>query len=223
MNYPSFFYLVSPEKSYAVSLSSNKQSLLFSSGDRITLAWNPKLLVPSSFDNNVTVDISIYYQDYDEENQQIETIKLDQLETSLNDGESVVLLRSYSLACSSGKNDVTFTVCPIYFKVSISENQYLPSGLAVWSSTAYYKSPQVSDFDLLDQCETWRQNEERRVPLLERFQQSEPCPPTRRFANWDREFQIENRSSIFVKESSYPQMFQNYFHSGTSVCYRLNW
>ena len=185
--------------------------------------WNPELLVPSRLVNNITVDISIFYQDYDGEIQHTDIIILDQLEISLNDGEARITLQNYSLACSTGEEGVTFTVCPIYFKVSISSGQYLPSDVAVWSGTVYYKPPHVSDFDMLDQCENWRQDKRSHLVLLETFQQSEPCPPTGRIASLDPAFLLEDRRSIFTGDNSYQQLFQNYFHPKTTTCFRLSW
>ena len=220
-----YYSTVSPEKGHAISLSSKQQTLLFTSGDLITLTWNPELLVPSSLVNNITVDISIFYQDYDGEIQHTDITILDQLETSsLNDGEARITLQNYSLACSTGNKGVTFTVCPIYFKVSVSSDQYLPSDMAVWSGTVYYRSRHVSDFDMLDQCENWRQDERSHLPLLERlFQQSEPCPPTSHIAGFDQTFLLEDRRSIFTGNNSYQQLFQNYFHPKTTTCFRLSW
>ncbi len=218
------FFVVSHEIAHAVSLTSERDTLLFTSGDHITLRWLPESLVPSGLVNNVTVNISIYLQDSngDPHNPRAEFTEVDVLQVTPNNGEASVSLKNYQLACSPASGGFTYTVCPVYFKVSVSSNQYLPSDLAIWSGTVYYRSESVTDLDMVDQCEQWRQTtEDSQMLQPSRFTQGVRCPPSVALAKLDPNFRVENRTSVLTQDQRYHRAFLKYFHSSVRTCYRL--
>ncbi len=219
-----YFATVSPEVGHAVSVTSQKGTLLITPGYHITLRWLPESLVPSGLVNNVTVDISIYLQDSngDPHNPRAEFTEVDVLKITPNNGEASVSLKNYQLACSPASGGVTYTVCPVYFKVSVSSNQYLPSDLAIWFGTVYYRSESVTDSDMVDQCEQWRQTaEDSQMLQPSRITRGVRCPPNVALAILDPNFRVEDRTSVLTQDQLYHKAFLKTFHSSVRPAINL--
>ena len=179
-------------------------SLLYMSNERIEITWDHSSLLPESLArrHNVTVTVNIQLVEINIENGSTRTIvnltsgvpntgRYDAMIPSEHDGISAALVK--------------ITIANVETRESLVENVYNQSKgqLAHWSREIYVSGSNV----LRHQCETWYNREQGRIgeEIVERLPS---CPPT------------ENRTTnIFVKED-YGDAFREFFHPGTSSCYR---
>ena len=212
-------FIVSPERAHSVRFSG--QEIFLSSNTMLTIKWSPEQLVPESLlSTDITVDISLYIQQYSEGKF---TWKVhSSLKGNIpNDGEEMLIVPSKKLTCDYPIKSVNpFSVCPVAIKVSVSKSSNLPTSIGIWTGIAFLKSGFTSSDNLRQQCKVWSDSERMSTtPLLRTLS---PCPPNQLIANFDIEYEREDRSSIYHTSKDYEGTYMRFFHSNITVCYRQN-
>lgn len=184
--------------------------------------------MPEQLANNaITVDISIYIQQYTRD--QLFEWKLHKLliQNTSNDGQEMVTIPSSSVSCNYPRqlaNVKGLSVCPAAIKVSLRGSSLsLPSSIGLWSGIAFLTSSFTTVKELRSQCDAWSSNEVSTTSA--RLRQLRPCPPNKLVANFDVELEMESRSSSMNPDSDYEKEYMKYFHlsiPSIDVCYRQN-
>ena len=205
-------------------------SLLFSPGSTITLTWSPDNILPVIFQDsmeNLTVDISIYLQQYKRSSSEIEW-NMEEVLTSNepNDGRAEVTVPSMPLRCNTPRTmGLPINVCPVAFKISISKEFSIEliqstrlSSIGIWTGIGYLPSNRNTETSLRLSCGAWRDIDEQVGGSL--FARSlPPCPPNQALANLDSRYEIEVMSSIVgttsYDKSSFTLEFQ---HASDKLC-----
>ena len=177
--------------------------------------------MPNTFVNNFTVDISLQLLFY---NNLIlphvfNILQVASLKTKTeNDGEEkvVVDLKGLTISCRYTASKDSFSICPVSFKISITANQYLPSGISIWSGIAFIQQNNVDVGKLREQCGKWKKT----THITALLHTLNRCPPNQLVANFDLFYQREDRASIINSSRVYHNMFMNFFHPGIKQCYR---
>ena len=136
-----------------------------------------------------------------------------------NDGEAIVTVNfeTFLVACPYTVSGISFSICPVLFKISISPNQYLPSGISIWTGVAFVQQNGVNVTKLREQCGMWKDTTTHISAHLHRLKH---CPPNQLVANFDLSYQREDRTSIITSSRVYHNMFMSFFHPGIKQCYR---
>ena len=209
---------MSPETSHAVTFSGSN-GLLFSEGDEVILKWSPEILIPSRLENNITIDVStqLQFNVFNSDNFRFNEVNI--YRSNMNDGFLKVQFRSRpNLRCPATTRQF-LEVCPIVFQVSVSPGQYLPSSVSIWSGVAFYKPKDLDDSKILMDCDVWKDSvaESGDMSL---FRELPACPPTVPLAVFDVNYRRESMVSSMTSDTSYHQMFMEYFHPNITACYR---
>ena len=185
----------------------------------LSIEWSPEQLVPESLlSTDITVDISLYIQQYSE-GEFIWKMHSSLKRNSPNDGKEMVTVPSRKLSCDYPIRSVKpFAVCPVSIKVSVSKNSNLPTSIGIWTGIAFLKSDLANGKILRQQCKVWSASE--RMSTAPRLRTLSPCPPNQLIANIDNEYEKEDRSSIYHTSDDYEETYMHFFHSDNTVCYR---
>ena len=188
----------------------------------ITFRWSPESLVPNTLVNNVTVDISLQLLYYNKHifPRVFNVFQVESLMTKTeNDGEEKVAVNfeTISVACPYTVSGISLSICPVLFKISISANQYLPSGISIWTGVAFVQQNGKNVAKLREQCGMWKDTTAHISAHLHRLNH---CPPNQLVANFDLFYQREDRTSIITSSSIYHNMSMRFFHPGIKQCYR---
>ncbi len=178
--------------------------------------------MPTTLVNNVTVDISLQILYYNNVilPQVFQLLQVESLMTKTeNDGEQKVAVNfeTFSVACPYTVPGISFSICPVLFKISISPSQYLPSDISIWTGIAFVQQNSVNDTKLSKQCGMWKDTTTHISAHLDRLNH---CPPNQLVANFDLSYQREDRTSIITSSRVYHTMFMRFFHPGIKQCYR---
>ena len=214
-----FDIIVSPERAHSVRFSG--QEIILTPNTMLSIKWSPEQLVPESLlSTDITVDISLYIQQYSE-GEFIWKMHSSLKRNSPNDGEEMVTVPSSKLSCDYPIRSVKpFEVCPVSIKVSVSKNSNLPTSIGIWTGIAFLKSGFIKGKALRQQCKQWSDSERMSTaPLLRTLS---PCPPNQLIANFDIEYEREDRSSIYHTSNDYEETYMRFFHSDITVSYRKN-
>ena len=204
-----YYALVGINEASLIEFNS-KDDLLYISNDSIEITWDQHSLLPQALVENqdVIVTVDIHLAEINAKTGRTQTIR-NLASNIVNSGQhSAVIPLVYEDVLAAA---VQITIAnvqsrdPLRSLVSHLENVYnqIKLHLAHWSKEIYLSGSNV----LQDQCERWyrTESEEIRADILQRLP---ACPPT--------ESRIMN---IFVKED-YGDTFREFFHPGTSSCYR---
>ena len=176
--------------------------------------------MPNTLVNNVTVDISLQLLFYNKYTHVFKVLEVKRLMMNTdNDGEEkvVVNLERFTVSCPYTASQDYFSTCPVSFKLSISANQYLPSGISIWTGIAFVQQNSINVGRLRKECGKWRRTATSIFAHLDRLNR---CPPNQVLANFDRLYQREDRTSIITFSRVYHNMFMSFFHPGIKQCYR---
>ena len=176
--------------------------------------------MPNTLVNTVTVDISLQLLFYNKGllPHMFNVFQVVSLKTNTeNDGEEKVFVDLNRLAttCPYTVSQDSFSICPVLFKISISANQYLPSGISIWTGVAFIQQNNV--YVMREQCGMWKDTTTHISAHLHRLNR---CPPNQLVANFDLFYQREDRTSIITSSRVYHNMFMSFFHPGIKQCYR---
>ena len=203
---------------------SSRELLLGADNSEMRLSWAPDQLIPSSLENNITVDISLYMQKYSSKGRDFTFTwnKFQEIKNNVpNDGEEMITIPARRFFCRYPlKSAGDFKVCPVTVKVSVSKDNYLPLSVGIWSGVAFLQSNDVTGCDLRDQCMKWSKAEKDTTPA--RLKRLRPCPPNQLIANFDIEYEREDRSSLLTFSTNYNDTYMESFHPNVEVCYRQN-
>ena len=176
-------------------------------------------LVSSSMEENFFVDISAHLQYYNPDTYNFDMFQIALLEYNVpNDGEEKVKLpEDLTAACPSigAGAETLFRICPILFKIAITEGQILPSDIGTWSGVAFLNFSR-SPNDTVAECEDWNENTNDAV----RLRRLSSCPPSENIARSDSFYQIEDMTSLVTQKKEYHSLFMQYFHPTVGNCYR---
>ena len=186
-------------------------------GEEFNIYWPTGSLVSSSMEENFFVDISAHLQYYIASIKKFALIRIAMLKSNVpNDGEEKVkLTEDFIIACTSIGAGTRFSVCPILFKIAITEGQSLPSGICTWSGVAFLNFSS-SPNDTVAQCEDWNENTYDAV----RLGRLPSCPPNENTVRSDSFYQIEDMTSLVTQKKEYHSLFMQYFHPTVGNCYR---
>ncbi len=213
-------------------------SLMVNALVEATIQWTPEDIIPNyipkMFNRSVNVDVLIFSQKYERtdggKNWQVDWINVKNAgmkEVPLLSGKTVIKFPKLESDCILPLHDrtqsITSPVCPIAIKVSISESLnrnselLLPSNVGVWSGVHYLDTENMM---LRTVCEKWGGEEKESGfagPNL--LDMVVACPPMELLARNDRDYQIEEMTSLF-RETNFREKFMGFFHSGIAACYR---
>ena len=201
--------LVTPNDASSIEL--NDEDLLYMSNDRMEITWDQDSLIPRSLTDkhNVIVTVDIQLAEVDVETGNTRTVASLASDVA-NSGRYQAMVPSDYEGISSAVVKITIANIEngdsLRSLVGHLENVYnqIKEQLAHWSKEIYVSS---GSNILREQCVEWYGAEPDRTgdDLLDRLPS---CPPT------------ESRMTYtFVKED-YGNAFREFFHPGTSSCYR---
>ena len=166
-----------------------------------------------------SVDIGIFVQYYNSITDSYALYPIQGYSNIANDGEERIKVNfEFSLQCLSLDSGIVFNVCPIIFKITVSNSHVLPPDSGIWSGIAFLNSDNSSDVELAEECEEWSESTQRSglVALLDTLP---PCPPTLPLARFDITYQREDMISQVTQDQEYHKIFMSYFHPNIKVCY----
>ncbi len=226
-------HAVSPDRAHVVNVIT--PSLMVKADIGAIIQWTPEDIIPTyipeSFSRSVDVNVLMFYQNYKQDkdsNWQVDWIPVEEgLEKiPLSSGETIFKFPKVTSDCilplHNRASFVTSSICPIIIKVSVSESSgnselLLPSNIGVWSGVYYLNN---ENRHLSVECSDWDTKEMKSLvsgPNL--LNMVAACPPTELLARNDRDYQIEEMTSLFRK-TNFNQTFMEFFHSGIECCYR---
>ena len=190
---------------------------MITQGEEITFRWSPESLVPNIFVNNVTVDISLqllFYTNFFNIHGVVSLKK-----NTANDGEEKVVVdfKGFTTSCPYTVSQYSFSICPVSFKISISANQYLPSGIGIWTGIAFIQQNSVDVEKMRTECGQWKKST---THISAHLHTLNHCPPNQMVASFDLFYQREDRTSIITSSRVYHNMFMSFFHPEIKQCYR---
>ena len=217
MNYILSSFIDSPHRAHIANIE--PPSLLLSPGKNITVTW------PSIFNNfflNMTVDVSIYMQEYTRRVISSPTWKkIKKLASDTpNTGRVEVMIPSMSIRCKYPRNRyLPSNVCPMAIKISVSE-QYSStlSSVGIWTGVGYLPSAFSSGASIRQNCDAWARDE-RLIGAASNFQNLPPCPSSQALANFDSDYEREILSSV-VGQTQFDKNYMAFFHPNIDACYR---
>lgn len=191
--------------------------MVLNGGQQLRVFWPPNSLVSRSIQQQHTVDISLFLQIYHPIFRTFSLFRLQTLVENIpNNGDKYVELPSdIRTGCPGVSNGVGFSICPVFFKVEISGNQYLPTTISAWSGVAFLNNSISPQFTML-KCQLWNQS----TFDSQRLNRLPPCPPLESTAQEDSSYQIEDMTSIVTGTREYHFLFMRYFHPTVGNCYR---
>ena len=208
----------SPEYAHGVSLNGDDGTIVVHGGSTLEIYWSPQSLVSSNtIDQDILVDISIHSQTYNPQNGQFSLDMLETLKQGIsNDGEETVTLNEGIVSSCYGSNQrVRFNICPVFFKVSVSEGHTLPAEVTAWSGVVFLNSSNSPQFTM-EQCSIWSLSTNDAI----RLRRLQSCPPTEDVVRSDIFYQFESMISLVTRSREYHFMFMRFFHPSVGNCYR---
>ncbi len=225
---------MSPDRAHVVNVST--PLLMANVFTEATIQWTTEDIIPSyipvTFNRSINVDVLIFSQEYTRKdggsNWQVDWIKDAGItKVPLLSGKATIkfpkLKNDCTLPLHSRTQSTKSPICPIAIKVSISkslnENSelLLPSNVGVWSGVHYLNNENT---ELYKVCGEWggaEKSSDVAGPNL--LDMVIACPPTELLARNDRDYQIEEMSSLF-SNTKFSKKFMSFFHLGIAVCYR---
>ena len=212
-----FLSIESPENAHAASFSGDNISIVINPGEEFDIYWPTGSLVSSSMQEHFFVDISAYLQYYNPRTYTFDMFRIAVLKSNVpNDGEEKVrLTEHFTVGCPSIGAGTLFSICPILFKIAISDGQSIPSDICTWSGVAFFNFSSSPNYTVA-QCEDWNENANDAL----RLERLLSCPPFEIIIRSDSFYQIEDMTSLVTQNKQYHSLFMKYFHPTVGNCYR---